>query len=126
MGRGGNNRNGNSAASAKSGKSGDNRPVSLKQLAAYLGLSPTTPSLVLNEAEAANAIPQETKDRIFEAARKFNYKPNYIARSLRAQRTFTLGVLVPELSGGYAAEVLGGIEEHLLKEGYVYFVASHH
>jgi LacI family transcriptional regulator len=45
---------------------------------------------------------------------------------LRAQRTFTLGVLIPELSGGYAAEVLGGIEEQLLKEGYFYFVASHH
>ncbi len=102
------------------------RPISLKELADYLELSPTTLSLVLNETEAANAIPQETKDRIFEAARKFNYKPNYIARSLRAQRTFTLGVLVPELSGGYAAEVLGGIEDHLLKEGYFYFVASHH
>jgi DNA-binding LacI/PurR family transcriptional regulator len=35
-------------------------------------------------------------------------------------------VLAPEISGGYASEVLGGIEEHLLKEGYFYFVASHH
>jgi LacI family transcriptional regulator len=120
MGRGKNDRNGKSEA--PDGK----RPVSLKQLAKYLELSPTTLSLVLNETEAANAIPQETKDRIFEAARKFNYKPNYIARSLRVQRTHTLGVLVPELSGGYAAEVLGGIEEHLLREGYFYFVASHH
>lgn len=120
MRRGKSNQNGNSAA--PDGK----RPVSLKQLAEHLELSPTTLSLVLNETEAANAIPQETKDRIFEAARKFNYKPNYIARSLRAQRTFTLGVLIPELSGGYAAEVLGGIEEHLLKEGYFYLVASHH
>src|SRR5262249_42634628 len=102
------------------------RPISLKQLAEYLELSPATLSLVLNDAPTANAIPQETKDRIFEAAKNFNYRPNYIARSLRAQRTFTLGVLVPELSGGYAAEVLGGIEEHLLEQGYFYFVASHH
>ena len=79
MGRGKNNQNGNSFA--HDGK----RPVSLKQMAEYLGLSPTSLSLVLNETEAANAIPQETKDRIFEAARKFNYKPNYIARSLRVQ-----------------------------------------
>jgi LacI family transcriptional regulator len=128
MGRGKNNSNETNDASGTSGASGTShgkRPVSLKQLAEYLGLSPTTLSLVLNETEGANAIPQETKDRIFEAAGKFNYKPNYIARSLRAQRTFTLGVLVPELSGGYAAEVLGGIEEHLLKAGYFYFVASH-
>ncbi|HEY6403422.1 MAG TPA: LacI family DNA-binding transcriptional regulator, partial [Blastocatellia bacterium] len=101
-------------------------PVSLKKLAAHLGLSPTTLSLVLNDSPLASAIPQETKDRILVAAREFNYRPNFIARSLRSARTFTLGVLTPEISGGYASEVLGGIEEHLLKEGYFYFVASHH
>jgi LacI family transcriptional regulator len=97
----------------------------LKELAAHLNLSPTTLSLVLNESAAASAIPQETKDRIFEAARKFNYRPNFIARSLRAQRTYTIGVLVPELSDGYSAMVLSGVEDHLLQEGYFYFVASH-
>ena len=101
-------------------------PVNLKTLAAHLGLSPTTLSLVLNDSPLANTIPQETKDRILVAAREFNYRPNFIARSLRSARTFTLGVLAPEISGGYASEVLGGIEEHLLKEGYFYFVASHH
>lgn len=102
------------------------KPISLKQLAEHVGLSPAALSLVLNHAPGASAIPQETKDRIFEAARKHNYRPNYIARSLRAQRTYTLGVLAPELSGGYAAEVLAGIEEFLLEQGFVYFVACHH
>jgi LacI family transcriptional regulator, galactose operon repressor len=100
-------------------------PVSLKKLAAHLDLSPTTLSLVLNDSPLANTIPQETKDRIFEAARKFDYRPNYIARSLRSARSYTLGVLVPELSDGYSAMVLSGVEEHLLKEGYFYFIASH-
>lgn len=102
-----------------------NRPVSLKELAAHLDLSPTTLSLVLNDAPAASAIPQQTKDRIFEAARGFNYRPNFIARSLRAQRSYTLGVLVPELSDGYSAMVLSGVEDYLLQEGYFYIVASH-
>lgn len=97
----------------------------MKELAAHLDLSPTTLSLVLNESAAASAIPQETKDRIFEAARKFNYRPNFIARSLRAQRTYTVGVLAPELSDGYSAMVLSGVEDQLLQEGYFYFVASH-
>lgn len=101
------------------------RPVSLKELAAHLDLSPTTLSLVLNGAAGAEAIPWETKDRIFTAAKEFNYRPNFIARSLRAQRSYTLGVLVPELSDGYSAMVLSGIEEQLLREGYFYFVASH-
>jgi len=100
-------------------------PVSLKKLAAHLDLSPTTVSLVLNDSPLANTIPQETKNRIFEAARALDYRPNFIARSLRSARTYTLGVLVPELSDGYSAMVLSGVEEHLLKEGYFYFVASH-
>jgi DNA-binding LacI/PurR family transcriptional regulator len=99
--------------------------VSLKELAAHLGLSPSTLSLVLNDSPVANSIPQETKDRIFEAARGLGYRPNFLARSLRTQRSYTLGVLVPEISGGYTAEVLNGIEEHLLGEGYFYIVACH-
>jgi LacI family transcriptional regulator len=101
------------------------RPVSLKQLAVHLGLSPSTLSLVLNASPVADTIPQETKDRIFAAAKGFNYRPNYLARSLRIQRSHTIGVLVPEVSGGYTAEVMNGIEEHLLKKGYFYIVACH-
>ncbi|MBI3653294.1 MAG: LacI family DNA-binding transcriptional regulator [Acidobacteria bacterium] len=100
-------------------------PVSLKQLAAHLGLSPSTLSLVLNASPVADTIPQETKDRIFAAAKGFNYRPNYLARSLRLQRSHTIGVLVPEVSGGYTAEVMNGIEEHLLQKGYFYIVACH-
>jgi LacI family transcriptional regulator len=101
------------------------RRVGLKDLAAHLGLSTTTLSMVLNEAPSANSIPQETKDRIFSAARELNYRPNYLARSLRVQRTHTLGVIVPELSDGYSAMVLNGVEAVLAKEGYFYLTASH-
>jgi DNA-binding LacI/PurR family transcriptional regulator len=99
--------------------------VSLKQLAAHLNLSPTTLSLVLNDAPTAGSIPQETKDRIFTAARELNYKPNYLARSLRVQRTHTFGVIVPELSDGYSSMVLNGVEAVLSKRGYFYLTASH-
>jgi DNA-binding LacI/PurR family transcriptional regulator len=100
--------------------------VSLKFLADYLGLSPATLSLVMNRSVVADSIPKATQDQIFAAADKFNYRPNFMARSLRTQRSFTIGVLVPEVSEGYATLVLSGIEEHLLREGYFYFVASHH
>ena len=70
-------------------------------------------------------IPQETKDRIFEAAAKYDYRPNYFARSLRAQRSFTFGVIVPELSDGYSAMVLNGVESELSKKGFFYLTASH-
>ncbi len=100
--------------------------VSLKFLADYLGLSPATLSLVMNRSTVADSIPKATKDQIFAAAHKFNYRPNFTARSLRTQRSFTIGVLVPEISEGYETLVMSGIEEHLLQEGYFYFVASHH
>ena len=102
-----------------------NISISLKQLASHLGLSPTTLSLVLNDAPSASSIPQQTKDRIFEAAKELNYRPNYVARSLRVQRTHTLGVIVPELSDGYSAMVLNGVEDVLSKEGFFYLTASH-
>jgi DNA-binding LacI/PurR family transcriptional regulator len=99
--------------------------VSLKSLADHLELSPATVSLVMNRSAVADSIPQATKERIFAAARKFNYRPNFFARSLRAQRSFTIGVIVPEVSDGYASLVMSGIEDFLLQEGYFYFVASH-
>ncbi|MGI9035845.1 MAG: LacI family DNA-binding transcriptional regulator [Pyrinomonadaceae bacterium] len=101
------------------------KSISLKELAAHLGLSPTSLSIVLNDAPAAAAIPQETKDRIFAAAEKFNYRPNYFARSLRAQRSYTFGVIVPELSDGYSAMVFNGVEAALASEGYFYLTTSH-
>ncbi len=110
---------------AENSKKSNSSRISLKELAAHLGLSPTSLSIVLNDAPAASAIPQETKNRILEAAEKFNYRPNYFARSLRAQRSFTLGVIVPELSDGYSAMVLNGVEAALSKEGFFYLTASH-
>lgn len=105
--------------------SNNGEAVSLKTLAAHLGLSTTSLSVVLNNAPSANSIPQETKDRIFAAAKAFNYRPNYLARSFRSQRTHTLGVLVPELSDGYSAMVLSGVEDELLRHGFFYIIASH-
>jgi len=101
------------------------KPVSLKELAARLDLSPATISLVINGSRVADSIPQETKERIFAAVKKYKYRPNFFARSLRAQRSFTIGVIVPEVSDGYSASVMSGVEDHLLQEGYFYFVASH-
>ena len=105
----------------------DSRPkrVTLKDLADRVGLSPATISLVMNQAPVADSIPRATQERIFAAARELNYRPSFSARWARTSRSFTIGVLVPEVSEGYASHVLSGIEGHLLQEGYFYFVASH-
>lgn len=107
----------------QSGPNGD-RPVNLKILADYLGLCPATVSVVLNNVPG-RSIPQQTRERVRAAARKFNYHPSLIARSLRKQRSFTIGVIVPELSDGYHTHVMAGIGDHLMREGYFYFSAHH-
>lgn len=101
------------------------RAVSLKQLAEHLGLSSAAVSRVLNAAPTARSIPKATQERIFAAARELNYRPNVYARSLRNRRSQTIGVLVPEISEGYATSVLAGIEHQLLQADFFYLLVSH-
>lgn len=101
------------------------QPISLRTLGEYLNLSPATISLVLNNAPGVRSIPQETRDRVVAAAAKFDYRPSFYARSLRKRQSFSVGVLVPELSDSYATQVLAGVEEFLIEEGYFYLTASH-
>ena len=100
-------------------------PISLRILGEYLDLSPATISLVLNNAPGVRSIPQETRDRVTAAAARFDYRPSFYARSLRKRQTFTVGVLVADLNDHYSAQVLSGVEEFLIEEGYFYLTASH-
>src|SRR5260221_3496019 len=106
-------------------QNGTQPPISLKFLAKYLDLSPATISVVLNDSPTAREIPQRTKDRIRAAVSKFKYRPNVWARSLRSKRSFTIGILVHEISEGYGALLLNALDDYLLQEGYFYFVVSH-
>jgi LacI family transcriptional regulator len=99
--------------------------VNLKMLAEYLKLSQTTVSLVLNNSPSAKSIPQETRQRVLEAAKRYNYRPNYFARSLRQSRSMSIGVLAPDLSEGYFTRVMGGVVEELAAAHYFYFTACH-
>lgn len=106
-------------------RSQKSKAVTLKTVAAEVGLSPATVSVVLNDSPVAKSIPEETKERVFAAAKKLNYRPNYLASSLRSRRSFSIGVLLPDISESYAAGVMSGVESRLLEESYFYLVASH-
>ena len=94
-------------------------------LAEHLELSQTTVSLVLNNSPSAKSIPQETRKRVVEAAERFNYRPNYFARSLRQSRSMSVGVLAPDLSEGYFTRVMNGVVQELTGAHYFYFTACH-
>jgi DNA-binding LacI/PurR family transcriptional regulator len=99
--------------------------VNLRMLAEHLELSQTTVSLVLNNSPSAKSIPQETRDRVTEAAERLNYRPNYFARSLRQSKSMSVGVLAPDLSEGYFTRVMSGVVEELTAAHYFYFTACH-
>ncbi len=80
---------------------------------------------MLNHAGAEYRIAPATQKRVLEAAAACNYHPNAFASGLRKKRSFTVGVMVPEISEGYSAAVLSGIEDALLEEKFFYFVVSH-
>src|ERR1700747_3869878 len=87
--------------------------VTLKTIAAQLNLTPGTVSAALNNSAAARSIPEHTKQRILAAAQELNYRPNFFARSLRTQRTYTIGVIAEEIGDAYGSAIISGIEQHL-------------
>jgi LacI family transcriptional regulator len=99
--------------------------VTLQTLAKHLDLAAGTISAALNDSPAARAIPEHTKRRILEAARELNYRPNYFARSLRLQRTYTIGVIAEQIGDPYGAMVISGIEEHLRESEYFFLTVIH-
>jgi len=101
------------------------KKVTLKFLAERLGLSKSAISSVLNNSPLARSFAPETRERIYKAAEKYKYKPNYFARYLNHRRSYLIGVLSPDLAEGYSASVLEGIEEYLLQSDYHFFLASH-
>jgi LacI family transcriptional regulator len=101
------------------------KPITLKELAAMLELSQSTVSRIINGEAAAHRIAEETQQRVLHAAALNGYVANTMARGLRQKRTYTIGVIVPEISEGYSTTVISGIEDELLKDGFFYFVASH-
>jgi len=99
--------------------------VTLKAVAEHLGLTPGTVSAVLNNSTASKSIPQHTRERVLQAARELNYRPNFMARSLRVQRTFTIGVILEEIGDGYGSSIVSGIEEYIRKKNYFFLTVAH-
>jgi DNA-binding LacI/PurR family transcriptional regulator len=99
--------------------------VTLKAVAQHVGLTPGTVSAVLNNSAASKSIPERTRDRILQAARELNYRPNFMARSLRVQRTYTIGVILEEIGDGYGSMIVSGIEEYVREKNYFFLTVAH-
>ena len=99
--------------------------VTLKTIADHLGLTAGTVSAALNNSAAAQSIPEHTKKRILDAARELNYRPNFFARTLRLNRTYTIGVIASEIGDDYGSQVINGIEQYLQPRNYFFLTVVH-
>ena len=82
--------------------------ASIKDVAKEAGVSIATVSRVLNDIDVVN---EETKKKVLEAIKKLGYRPNIVARSLKTQRTRTIGILIPDISNQFYPEIVRGAED---------------
>ncbi|HHW48115.1 MAG TPA: LacI family transcriptional regulator [Clostridiaceae bacterium] len=82
--------------------------ATLKDIAEHLNVSVSTVSRVIN---GKGRVGKETRERVLEAIKELNYQPNEIARSLKRQSSRTIGVIVPDISNAFYANIIKGIEK---------------
>jgi LacI family transcriptional regulator len=87
----------------------------IRDVAQRAGVSPTTVSYVMN---GTRYVSPETEARIHAAIKELDYKPDYIARSLRAKRTMTVGLIVSDISNPFYADIVRGAEDILSARKY--------
>lgn len=97
--------------------------VSLKDLAAELGVSIATVSRALRNS---HEVGDELRERVQKLAKELNYRPNPFAQSLRSEAPKVIGVVVPNLVTHYYSAVLDGIEDYASQEGYSVIAINSH
>lgn len=102
----------------------EKQPLTMKDIAAQLGVSVATVSRALKNSPN---ISKKRREMIQQYAREHNYYPNVIAEQLRHSRqkpSQIIGVILPEIVHFYFASILSGIEEKAKKRGYRIMVAQ--
>jgi LacI family transcriptional regulator len=97
--------------------------ATIKDIAKLVGVSVSTVSYALNDdAKVSRA----TRDKILEAARQLNYQKNGLASDLKRSRTQTIALIVTDLAGPYYAELVKGIQDVSIANGYDLIACSTH
>lgn len=95
--------------------------VTIKDVANRSGVSKSTVSHVINDTRF---VEEETRKKVLKAIRDLNYRPSSIARSLVSQRTGTAGLLISDVGNPFYHEVILGVEEVALANGYSIFLCN--
>jgi LacI family transcriptional regulator len=98
--------------------------VTRKHVAAYAGVSEATVSYVVNNGP--RGVTPETRARVENAIAELGYHPSDIARSLRMQRTMTIGLVVPDTANPFYGEIARTIEDFSYNQGYTVILCNSH
>ena len=90
-----------------------------KELAKLAGVSSGTVSNVIS---GSTRVSERTRQKVLKAIRKLNYHPNLIARSLKTNRTNTLGIVVPDITIPFFPKIVRGVESAARERGYFLIV----
>jgi DNA-binding LacI/PurR family transcriptional regulator len=93
--------------------------TTILDVARVSGFSPSTVSIVLNEAPLSRYVAADTKERIRTVVAKLGYRPDASARSLRSRRSHTIGIMVSDISDPFCTLILEGIEKALYPTTYL-------
>ncbi len=89
--------------------------ITIKDIAKKLNVSISTVSRAFNDKYD---IKEDTKELILKTAKEMGYRPNPIAKKLIQQRSYNIGIIVPEFENSYFPKVILGAQEVLLERGY--------
>ena len=89
--------------------------ASIKDVAQAAGVSTATVSRVLANKSRVHA---ETRKRVSEAIERLNYRPNLIARSLRAQKSAKIGLVVSDIRNPFFTAISRAVEDSAYEQGY--------
>ncbi len=95
--------------------------LNLKGIAEELGLSVSTVSRAINNT---GRISEETRKKVLEAAKRYNYIPNDIARSLRSKSGNSVGIIASDMINSFYANVIKGAQSVLRENGFTLFVCN--
>ena len=88
------------------------RAVTLREVADKAGVHPSTASRALNPA-TRDLVNEGTTERVMVAARDLGYRPNSLARGLKTNKTFSIGMLLPDLTNPLFPPIVRGVEDVL-------------
>ncbi len=97
--------------------------VTLREVARRAGVHAGTASRALNP-QTRSLVNADTASKVIAAAEELGYRPNPMARGLKTNRSFTIGVLVPDLTNPLFPPIVRGIEDELATEGYTALLAN--